>query len=345
MIVMAFGVGTLLNFDVASRRNSQWRTSKRVRFRPLIALRKICTNALMNKLGIAVATLAIAQTLTMRPLSLAADIERVVEPEAVTFRAEKRTESIEEQKKRSRTNTRVSGEASREFSRSVRSAASGDLQSAEEGYRRVIKLAPTFGPAYSNLGNLLVARGAYEEALAAYTSSLDLAPRANDSWLVHVNRGQVSLAMGDARSAMEDMNAAEGLSPKEPAVLANRGAIWEAMGKWDNALSDYRAALRGSVVQPFWMRYGLVLHQRGSSFEALGILNRVRTKLENDDVYAAQAAIHFDRGEYEMAESAWSAVERPRLYENESFLRNDRKWPPKTVDALQRFRAGTAGRR
>ncbi len=333
---------TAITIRNTSYRDGRW--PKRKGARILTMVKTECFNANINKVGIAITALFVAQTLTAVTPSLAFESNTAAGPQVITLDSEKHKETVEDQKKRSRLNSHVSGEASREFSRSVRSAASGDLASAEEGYRRVIELAPSYAPAYSNLGNVLVAKGAYSEALAAYTSSLEFAPRANDSWLVHVNRGQVALAMGDARAALEDMNVAERLSPKEPAILANRGAVWEALGKWDNALSDYSAALRGSAVQPFWLRYGLVLHQRGSSFEALGILNRVSTKLANDDVFAAQAAIHFDRGEYALAESAWSAVERPRSYENSDFLRNNRNWPPKVVEALERFRSNAPRR-
>lgn len=245
---------------------------------------------------------------------------------------------VSEQKAQSRKNTRVSGEASQAFARATKMSASGDSIGAEAVYREVIAMAPTFAPARSNLGNLLVARGAYTEAIQAYTESLSLAPRAKDSWVVYVNRGTTRLAMGDVRMAIEDMNAAEKLTPGEPAVLANRGTAWESLGKWDNALRDYQGALRGSQIQPFWLRYALVLHERGRSVEALGILNRLAAKVASDDVFAAQAAVHFDRGDISLAEGAWSSLERPRLYEKKQFLTTDRRWPPKAVDAIVRFR-------
>lgn len=248
------------------------------------------------------------------------------------------TETISEQKTRSRRNTRVTGEASQSFSRATKLATGGDTAGAEAAYREVIALVPTFAPAYSNLGNLMVARGAYAEAVESYSKSLSLAPRANDSWVIYVNRGAAQVAMGYPRAGIDDMTAAEKLSPGEPAILANRGAAWEALGKWDNALRDYQAALRGGQIQPFWLRYALVLHERGRSFEALGILNRIAAKFGSDDVFAAQAAILFDRGDFALAEGAWSSIERPKLYEKESFLSTDRKWPPKAVDAIVRFR-------
>lgn len=247
-------------------------------------------------------------------------------------------ETPKEARARSIRNTRTSGASSRLFSSAQRAAAAGDLQSAEFLYTELTETAPTFAPGFSNLGNILVARKSYAPAIERYSRALELAPAARDSWLIHVNRGAALLASGDARAALDDMNAADALEPKQAAILSNRGVVWEALKKYDNAARDYQNALDGNDVQPFWLRYGLVLFQKGMSFEALSVINRVNARFGGDDAAAAQAVVYFDRNDLGAAESAWSRVERPRLYETTEFLAGERKWPPKAVEAMQRFR-------
>lgn len=239
----------------------------------------------------------------------------------------------------SRRHTRGAGKVAQSFALARRQASAGDLEEALSTYDSITKADPDFAPAYSNRGNIYAAQKKFDAAIKEYDRSIELAPLDNDSWVVFVNRGVTKVARGDnPYSALSDLNIANELRTGSDIVLSNRAGVWESMGKWDNAIRDYQAALQSNDVQPFWERYGLVLFQRNKSYEALSILKRVATKFDVSDVHAAMAIIYFDRGEIAEAETQWSLVDRPKLFESKKFLVGERKWPPRAVEAMENFR-------
>lgn len=250
--------------------------------------------------------------------------------------------SVEERKalrEESRRHTRAAGKVAQNFALARRQALAGDIPEALSTYDAITKSDPDFAPAYSNRGNIFAAQKKFDQAITEYDRSLELAPLDNDSWVVFVNRGVTKLARGDdPYIALADMNIANELRAGNDIILSNRAGIWEVMGKWDNAIRDYQAALQSNDVQPFWERYGLVLFQRNKSYEALSILKRVATRFDVSDVHAAMAVIYFDRGDIAEAETQWSLVDRPRLFESKKFLVSERKWPPRAVEAMENFR-------
>lgn len=265
-----------------------------------------------------------------------ADVEVGVREESAAVADAGDVKALREISKR---NTRTSGEAAQLFSKARREASAGALESALRMYGELVRMAPEFAPAFSNRANLYVALGRFEEAMGDYDRALQLAPLDKDAWVVYVNRGCTRIARGeDPYAALDDMNRAKELRGEDGVVLSNRAAVYETLGKYDAAIRDYQAALTSNDVQPFWNRYGLALFQRGKSYEALSILRRVAARFNVADVHASMAIVHFDRGEVADAETEWSKVDRPKLYETRSFLEKDRHWPPKAVEAMERFR-------
>lgn len=253
--------------------------------------------------------------------------------------ANSKTEKERDLEALTRRNTHVSGRASQQFTKARRFAGQGDFDRALDTYNELVNLAPTFAPGFSNRANILVAKGRLDEAIKDYSRALDLAPRDGDTWVLFLNRGTTRLAAGDdPRSVLEDFNAAYARKGADPLVLANRGAAFEALGKWESAIRDYQNALKGNDVKPFWFRYALVLFQKGKSVEAKAILKRVINNFKVDDVRAAMAAIYYEDGDVATAETLWSEMDRPRQYESRAFLES-RKWPPRAVEAMDKFRS------
>lgn len=242
-------------------------------------------------------------------------------------------------KDQSKRNTRAAGRVSQQFSLARKQEAAGELSAALATYNEIVKADPDFAPAYSNRGNIYATRRNFAAALSDYDRSLALAPLAGDSWVVYVNRGCTKLAEGDdPYDALADMNIAYELRGDNEVVLSNRAGVYEVLGKYDNAIRDYQRALKSSDVQPFWNRYGLILFQRNKPTEAIAILKRVAARFDVSDVHAAMAVIYFDRGETAKAETEWSQVDRPRLFESKAFLEGERKWPPRAIEAMENFR-------
>lgn len=240
----------------------------------------------------------------------------------------------------SRRNSRVSGTSASLYGRARRDAAIGNLNGALESYNSLIAAEPSFAPAFSNRANILVTQGRLTDSLSDYTRALELAPLEADRWVVLVNRGCVYLGLDDVEKALEDFGAAASEGNGDPvAIYSNRAACWERLGNWDRALKDYQRAIDANAadVQPWWMRYALVLYERDRSAEAVGILKRVSTRFDAPDVHAALAGVLFARGEVEEAEMQWRQVDRPRSFSSEVFLTKERKWTPRLVKAMREF--------
>ncbi|KAI0559245.1 TPR repeat containing protein [Gracilaria domingensis] len=228
----------------------------------------------------------------------------------------------------SRRNTLLTGKKSQLFSSARRAAAQGDFDGALGMYNRLVGEVATFAPALSNRANILVAGGKFTEAERDYGEALKLAPLDGDTWVLYVNRGATPLALGRTEDALADLNDAYCLRGDDQTILSNRVSVYEVLGKWDNAIRDYQKALKSNDFQPFWIR-----------FEALAILKRVVAKFSDvSDVHAASALIYYDRGDIAAPEADWSAVDRPRLFESQSFLAEKRKWPPRAIKTLDNFR-------
>lgn len=244
-----------------------------------------------------------------------------------------------ELREQTRKNTRVDRQASQKFTQAKRIASMGDFDAALAAYDELVAMEPTFAPAYSNRGNIYVALRRLPDAVADYTHALELAPLDGDAWVVYVNRAVARLALADdPRSILEDMNVAYERKGPEPLILANRAAVYEELGKYESAMRDYQRALKGNEVEPFWLRYALVLFERGRTSECVAILKRVEARFNVDDVKAALAVVSYEQGDLASAETQWSAMERPRKFESRSFL-VERKWPPRAVESMARFRS------
>lgn len=256
--------------------------------------------------------------------------------------ASSETENEQELREKTQRNTRLSGRLAQQFSSARRLAQNGDIDGALDAYNNLIRDAPNFAPGYSNRANLLVGKNRAKEALADYDRALELAPADGDVWVVLVNRGVTRLSLdgstATAQAALADLNAAFNRKGGDPLVLQNRAVAYEALGKWESAIRDYQGALKGNDVKPFWLRYALVLFQKGKSAESIAVLKRVSNSFNVDDIKAALAVVYFENGNLATAETLWSDMERPRLFESRRFLLS-RKWPPRAVEGMDHFRS------
>jgi len=90
--------------------------------------------------------------------------------------------------------------------------------------------------AYLEQGGSRLAKGQYEEAIAAYTEALKL-----DSDLAEAydSRGYAYSMMGEYEQALADLNRAIELDPDCARAYNNRGFIYAEQGKYEQAIADY----------------------------------------------------------------------------------------------------------
>jgi tetratricopeptide (TPR) repeat protein len=221
---------------------------------------------------------------------------------------------------------------------------------------------------------LLASRqGRFGEALPLWDEVLALAPGDAAAWS---NRGNVRLALGDAEAAIADQSRAAALDPASPDPHLNRGTAEESLGRWQAAADDYHWILeRDPADASALYNLGNVLGSQGdwpaarASFEAASLARpgfamarssaalaafQLGDRAEAEqalrslirryplfaDARAGLTALLWQQGHRGEAESNWAAASGldPR-YRQEEWLRQTRRWPPAPVEALQQFLA------
>eukprot|EP00904_Undaria_pinnatifida_P013712 jgi/Undpi1/9471/HiC_scaffold_27.g11928.m1 len=233
--------------------------------------------------------------------------------------------------------TKLQGELAAQFQKAQAAGSVQQFDKAKKLYNQVIKYAPGYVYGWSNRANVLIADGDLKGAMADYNRALELADGLNmpDKWVIFLNRGTTLLALGEDDLALSDLNQAAKLNnQKDLYTLANRAQAFERRGDWSKALVDYEGAIgvQPGNVQPWWIRYSLVLFQEGRDFDSLACLRRIQSKFEGvAEVQAALTAVQFGRGEVKEAEKAWRGINvvDQQTYLKESYLKDQLKWPPR----------------
>lgn len=213
----------------------------------------------------------------------------------------------------------------------------GQFDLAELQWSALIEKLPNEAAVWSNRGNVRVRQNKLDEALEDYSQAIALASLEPDPYL---NRGAVWEALGQWEKAIEDYNRVLKLNPDDPAAFNNRGNAEAGQGDWDLAIADYEAAI---TLQPsFSLAYGnyaLALYQTGDTAKAIQIMKSLVRKYPSfADMRAALTAALWDQGQQGEAESNWVAVVGlDNRYKDINWVSNVRRWPPKMVEALDKF--------
>jgi len=232
------------------------------------------------------------------------------------------------------------------FDQALAASREGRFSEALPLWNQVLELAPGDAAAWSNRGNVQLALGDPEAAIADQTRAIELEPGSADP---HLNRGT-------AEEALQRWDAAEAdyhwilehppLSAQDddlrPSALYNLGNVQGSRGDWSAARDCYTAAADA--------RPGFAMARSSAALTAfqLGDLNGAERELRSlirrhplfADARAALTALLWRRGASGEAESNWAAASGldPR-YRQQEWLLSIRRWPPEPVQALQQFLA------
>ena len=218
--------------------------------------------------------------------------------------------------------------------------------------------------------------GDFDAALLLWDEVLERAPQDAAAWS---NRGNVQLALGNPQAAIADQERAMQLDPDHPDPHLNRGTAEEALARWDAAEADYRwilehdaelgnppdasalynlgnvlgsrgdwPAARASFQQAAEARPGFAMARSSAALAAfqVGDPDAAETELRRlirryplfADARAALTAVLWSQGASGEAESHWAAASGldPR-YRQPEWLLEIRRWPPVPVAALDDF--------
>lgn len=117
----------------------------------------------------------------------------------------------------------------------------GQLDRAEEAYRRALALDPGAGTPHNNLGNLYRGQHRPQEAVAELRQALALNP--SDA-AAHNNLGLALGDLGRPEEARQEFEAALRINPGYAAAHSNLGNHYFRRGQLPEAAEQYRAAIR-----------------------------------------------------------------------------------------------------
>jgi tetratricopeptide (TPR) repeat protein len=140
---------------------------------------------------------------------------------------------------------------------------SHDLVKAEAAYRKAVDLDPSEMSHQRGLGQTLLAEEKYKEALTVYEKLADLMPDDSD---VYLRIAQIYRELHQMDKAEDNLVKARQLAPGSLEVMYNEAMLYQAQGRFDDAirvLSDAVTGIKGqSSVLPTRRRSLAILYQQ-----------------------------------------------------------------------------------
>ncbi len=186
------------------------------------------------------------------------------------------------------------------YERGYALAQKGRLDDAIAAYTRTIEYAPDAVEAYQARGAAYLDKGELEKAASDFSQVLRLDPHQADAYRL---RGQTFLWKGDYDLAITDCNEAIRRAPSLAAAYFIRGCAYHSKGDPDQALRDLDDYIRMGPKDAlgYYMR-GLAHAAKGRADRALADLDQaIRLKPDNAGAYAARANIHRQAGRLDQA--------------------------------------------
>jgi tetratricopeptide (TPR) repeat protein len=223
------------------------------------------------------------------------------------------------------------------FDQALTASREGRFGDALPLWDQVLELAPEDASAWSNRGNVLLALGDAEAAIAAQDRAMLLDPVNADP---HLNRGTAEEALGRWGAAAADYHWVLERDPADASALYNLGNVAGSLGDW--------AAARDCFSQAALARPGFAMARSSAALAAFqqGDLPEAERELRNlirryplfADARAGLTALLWSKGARGEAESHWAAASGldPRYRQGE-WLQQIRRWPPGPIQALDQF--------
>ena len=128
----------------------------------------------------------------------------------------------------------------------LQKAETAYLQKAENAYRKAAEMDPSELSHQRGLGQTLLAEEKYAEALKVYQKLLDLMPDDSD---VYLRVAQIYRELNQLDKAEANLLKARQYAPGSPEVMYNEGMLYEAEGRYEDAIRVLSDAVTGIKAQ------------------------------------------------------------------------------------------------
>ena len=225
------------------------------------------------------------------------------------------------------------------YGRALQASQSGDFVQALPLWDQVLELSPNDAAALSNRGNVRLALGDPDGAIADQTRSIELAPEEPDP---HLNRGTAEESLQDWAAAEADYLWILERDATDASALYNLGNVRGSTGDWDSARRLYQEAAdarpgfamaRSSAALAAWQQQDLV-------WAEAELRKLIRRYPLFADARAALSGLLWQGGFSGEAESHWAAAAGlDTRYRQKDWLLDVRRWPPQPTQQLMAFLA------
>ncbi len=215
----------------------------------------------------------------------------------------------------------------------------GELTNALSLWNSYLKLAPKDAAAYSNRGNIKLALGDREGAIADQTESININMENADP---HLNRGIAEESLKQWEAAAADYIWILERNPNEASALYNLGNVRGSEGNWRQAKNLFEEA---SLANP---GFAMARASKALAMYELDEKNLAEKELRDlirrypmmADTRAALSALLWSQHSLGEAESHWAAAAGlDSRYKDEEWLLIMRRWPPQPIKDLMAFLA------
>jgi len=149
----------------------------------------------------------------------------------------------------------------------------GQLQNAEQAYRRILQQRADHPPTLHFLALLKFQQGALQDAARLIARAVAINPGAADSLAL---QAAILSGLGRHAEALSALDQVMRINPRDAATLLNRSVVLTALGRLDEAVRslDEAIASQPNLVPALFSR-GTLLAQMGRDAEALASLDKV----------------------------------------------------------------------
>ena len=170
-----------------------------------------------------------------------------------------------------------------------------DTVSARRAFERALELLPQHAATHNNLGALLAEAGELDRAVSHFRAALSSQPRNADALN---NLGNAFMQLGKKREAHEMFEAALAIRPGYAEALNNLGIIFGEQGNLTRALEHFRQALEQRPDYPEAANNLALVHAAvGEIEQALRIASdSVASSPEFESTYLTLARLHLQAG-------------------------------------------------